>query len=65
MTVGATDARFFRRLGIPSYGFGLFSTKLRYEDYALMFHGDDERVDVESLRLSTEMWEALARDFLT
>ena len=64
MTVGATDARFFRRLGIPSYGFGLFSTALRYEDYAVMFHGDDERVDVESLRLSTEMWMALARDFL-
>jgi acetylornithine deacetylase/succinyl-diaminopimelate desuccinylase-like protein len=59
-----TDARFFRRLGIPSYGFGLFSTKLRYEDYALMFHGDDERVDVESLRLSTEIWQVLARDFL-
>jgi acetylornithine deacetylase/succinyl-diaminopimelate desuccinylase-like protein len=29
-----------------------------------MFHGIDERVDVESLRLSTEMWIALARDFL-
>jgi acetylornithine deacetylase/succinyl-diaminopimelate desuccinylase-like protein len=64
MTVGATDARFFRRIGIPSYGFGLFSTKLRYEDYALMFHGDDERVDVDSLDLSTQMWTALARDFL-
>ena len=25
MTVGATDARFFRRLGTTSYGFGLFS----------------------------------------
>ena len=29
-----------------------------------MFHGIDERVDVESLRLSTEMWAALAHDFL-
>jgi acetylornithine deacetylase/succinyl-diaminopimelate desuccinylase-like protein len=29
-----------------------------------MFHGIDERVDVESLRLSTEMWMGLARDFL-
>jgi acetylornithine deacetylase/succinyl-diaminopimelate desuccinylase-like protein len=65
MTVGATDARFFRRIGIPSYGFGLFSTKLRYEDYAVMFHGDDERVDVESLQLSTAMWKALAEDFLS
>jgi hypothetical protein len=29
-----------------------------------MFHGNDERVDVESLRLSVLMWEALVRDFL-
>jgi acetylornithine deacetylase/succinyl-diaminopimelate desuccinylase-like protein len=64
MTVGATDARFFRRVGATAYGFGLFSQRLRYEDYAVMFHGDDERVDVESLRLSTEMWTALAHDFL-
>ena len=64
MTVGATDARFFRRVGATAYGFGLFSRRLKYEDYAVMFHGDDERVDVESLRLSTEMWGALAEEFL-
>ena len=64
LSVGATDARFFRRLGIPSYGFGLFSERLTFEDYATMFHGDDERVDQESLRLSTELWEALAKDVL-
>jgi hypothetical protein len=29
-----------------------------------MFHGHNERVDTESLRLSTMMWETLARDFL-
>ena len=29
-----------------------------------MFHGDDERVDLESLRLSTELWHALAIDLL-
>jgi hypothetical protein len=29
-----------------------------------MFHGNDERVDVESLRLSAEMWEALCKEFL-
>ncbi len=64
MTVGATDARFFRRAGTPSYGFGLFSTALSFEDYGSMFHGDDERVDVASLELSTDMWEALSRDLL-
>ena len=64
LSVGATDARFFRRQGVPSYGFGLFSERLTFEDYATMFHGDDERVDQESLRLSTELWQALARDVL-
>jgi acetylornithine deacetylase/succinyl-diaminopimelate desuccinylase-like protein len=64
LSVGATDARFFRRLGTTAYGFGLFSRKLSFEDYGKMFHGDDERVDVESLRLSTDLWEAVARDLL-
>ncbi len=64
MTVGATDARFFRRIGTTSYGFGLFSTDLSFEDYGAMFHGDDERIDVTSLELSTDMWEALSRDLL-
>ncbi len=65
LTVGATDARFFRWLGMTAYGFGLFSRRMSYEDYAVMFHGDDERVDQESLRLSTELWHALATDLLT
>lgn len=64
LTVGATDARFFRRAGSCAYGFGLFSQKMTFEDYATMFHGDDERVDVDSLRLSTELWQAVARDLL-
>jgi acetylornithine deacetylase/succinyl-diaminopimelate desuccinylase-like protein len=65
VSFGATDARFFRRIGTTAYGFGLFSTKMGFEQYGAMFHGDDERVDVESLRLSTDMWAALARDMLT
>jgi len=62
--VGATDARFFRRLGTVAYGFGMFSKRLRFEQFARMFHGDDERVDVESLDMSTDMFEDLARDLL-
>jgi acetylornithine deacetylase/succinyl-diaminopimelate desuccinylase-like protein len=64
LTVGATDARFFRRSGSVAYGFGLFSRKLSFDDYASMFHGNDERVDIESLVLSTRLWDALARDLL-
>jgi acetylornithine deacetylase/succinyl-diaminopimelate desuccinylase-like protein len=65
LTVGATDARFFRRKGSTAYGFGLFSRRLGFEDYATMFHGNNERVDVDSLVLSTQLWEALAHDFLS
>jgi acetylornithine deacetylase/succinyl-diaminopimelate desuccinylase-like protein len=63
-SVGATDARFFRRLGTTAYGYGMFSEKLSFEQFATMFHGDDERVDVESLEMSASMFEHLAREFL-
>jgi acetylornithine deacetylase/succinyl-diaminopimelate desuccinylase-like protein len=62
--VGATDNRFYRRAGAIGYGFGLFSQRLAYEDYATMFHGNDERVDQESLALSEQLWEAVARDLV-
>lgn len=65
LTVGATDARFFRWNEVVGYGFGLFSTNMSFEDFGAMFHGDDERVDIDSLVLSTELWEATARDFLS
>jgi acetylornithine deacetylase/succinyl-diaminopimelate desuccinylase-like protein len=64
LTVGATDARFFRREGSVAYGYGLFSRRLSFDDYASMFHGNDERVDTESLVLSTRLWDGLARDLL-
>ena len=63
-SVGATDARFFRRLGTTAYGYGMFSERLSFEQFAIMFHGDDERVDVESLEMSASMFEHLAREFL-
>lgn len=64
LMVGGTDNRFFRRAGSVGYGFALFSQRLSFEDYATMFHGNDERVDVESLGLSEQLWEAVAHDLL-
>ncbi|MGZ4120126.1 MAG: M20/M25/M40 family metallo-hydrolase, partial [Actinomycetota bacterium] len=64
LIVGATDARFFRRLGTTSYGYGLLSERIPFNEFAQMFHGDNERVDQESLLLSTELWEATARELL-
>ena len=61
---GGTDARWFRPLGTTCYGFGLFSERISTDSFAAMFHGHDERVDVESLRLSTELWGGLARVLL-
>jgi acetylornithine deacetylase/succinyl-diaminopimelate desuccinylase-like protein len=65
VSTGGTDAKFFRWRGVPAYGFALHSTRIPYTEYPLMFHGHNERVDTESLRLSTLMWEALCRDFLS
>jgi acetylornithine deacetylase/succinyl-diaminopimelate desuccinylase-like protein len=64
ITTGGTDAKFFRWKGIPAYGFGLHSLRIPYTEYPVMFHGHNERVDTESLKLSARMWEALAREFL-
>jgi len=65
LMVGGTDNRFFRRAGAVGYGFGLFSKRLGFEDYATMFHGNDERVDVESMALSEQLWRATAEELLT
>ncbi len=51
-------------MGVPAYGFVLHSPRIPHTEYPLMFHGNDERVDVESLRLSALMSEALCRNFL-
>ncbi len=64
LTVGATDSRFFRRMGVTAYGYGMFSQHMSFEDYGKMFHGDDERIDVDSLGLSVALWDRVARDLL-
>lgn len=59
---GGTDAAFFRELGIPSYGAGMFSSAVSLPDFSLRFHGHNERIDVASLGLSTQLWLDLADD---
>ena len=58
LALGAAGAFLFLGLGLAA------AARLRFEDFASMFHGNDERVDQESLRLSTELWMALAHEFL-
>jgi acetylornithine deacetylase/succinyl-diaminopimelate desuccinylase-like protein len=56
LIVGFTDAPYFREHGAVAYGFGLFSRALTSEAMSSRFHGNDERVDVESLALTTQAW---------
>jgi acetylornithine deacetylase/succinyl-diaminopimelate desuccinylase-like protein len=63
-TVGFTDARVFREMGAVSYGAGLFSPVVDQGEFALRFHGHNERIDVESLRLTTELWERVVTGLL-
>ena len=62
--VGFTDARVFRDLGAVAYGAGLFSPAIDPGEFGQRFHGHNERIDVESLRLTTELWERVVTDLL-
>ena len=64
-TVGFTDARVFRELGAVSYGAGLFSPSVDAAEFGRRFHGHDERVDVESLGLTVELWQRVVADLMT
>ncbi len=64
LVVGFTDARIYRALGATAYGAGLFSPELDGGEFGRRFHGNDERIDVESLRLTTHFWVDVATDLL-
>jgi acetylornithine deacetylase/succinyl-diaminopimelate desuccinylase-like protein len=64
LIVGATDARFFRRKGVVSYGYGLMSDRIPFGEFAKLFHGNNERVDQETLGLMTPLWEGAIRELL-
>ncbi len=56
MSVGFTDSRIYREMGAVSYGTGLLSPTLDPGSFGARFHGNDERIDTESLGLSTQFW---------
>jgi len=52
LITGATDSRFFRRIGVPCYDFSPF--RLKREDSKLI-HGHNERLSIENLGLASEV----------
>ena len=63
LIVGATDARFYRENGSIAYGAGLFSDGVDSGEFMSRFHGHNERVDVDSLALTTQLWLDVASNF--
>ncbi|CAB4861756.1 unannotated protein [freshwater metagenome] len=61
LIVGGTDARFFRDRGAVAYGTGLFSEQVTFEAFGTRFHGNDERIDTESLGLAADFWIHIAK----
>ncbi|MBM9466714.1 M20/M25/M40 family metallo-hydrolase [Nakamurella leprariae] len=53
MMPGGTDGRHLRELGSVVYGFGLFSRDLGLAEFRRRFHGNDERIDLTSVELTT------------
>lgn len=65
LVTGGTDSRFFRGAGAVAYGAGLLSSSVDAGEFARRFHGHDERIDVESLRLTTQLWLDVADNLWT
>jgi acetylornithine deacetylase/succinyl-diaminopimelate desuccinylase-like protein len=65
MIVGFTDSRIYREMGAVAYGAGLLSPSLDSSEFGSRFHGHNERIDVESLALTTRLWDHVCRDLLS
>ena len=60
---GATDSRYMREIGVPSYGTGVITLNC---DESLMgsVHGVNEKIDIASLKLKTGFLEKVADKYL-
>lgn len=64
LIVGFTDARVHRDLGAIAYGAGLLSPSVSPDEFNRRFHGNDERIDVESVALTTQLYMDVVEDML-
>ena len=60
---GATDSRYLREMGVPSYGIGVLTLNM---DRALgdSVHGKNEKIDIASLHIKTDFLVKLAKRYL-
>jgi acetylornithine deacetylase/succinyl-diaminopimelate desuccinylase-like protein len=65
LVVGGTDARFYRERGAVAYGAALFSPGVTFESFGQRFHGNDERIDTDSLGLCGEFFYGVSKDLMS
>lgn len=61
---GGTDSRYFRKLGIPAYGFQPLMVEGSYYDWSRMIHGDNERISIENLIFSYRVLKQAVGSFM-
>ena len=63
VSTGATDSRYLREMGVPSYGIGVLTLNM---DKALSdsVHGKNEKIDIVSLHVKTDFLIKLAKKYL-
>jgi acetylornithine deacetylase/succinyl-diaminopimelate desuccinylase-like protein len=60
----ATDARFWRKKGTVAYGVGLYDDRMDFSEMLALFHGHDERVSVDSVDRTTQLYQRVLARFL-
>ncbi|MCP3998676.1 MAG: M20/M25/M40 family metallo-hydrolase [bacterium] len=63
LTPVLTDGRFFRQREVTAYGVGLFESNMDFAGALSMFHGDNERVGVGSVDLTTKLLAKILHRF--
>lgn len=64
LLTGATDSRFLREMGATAYGLCPLSAEIGMAERMKLVHGDNERIDLESLELGTRVYARIAADLL-
>jgi acetylornithine deacetylase/succinyl-diaminopimelate desuccinylase-like protein len=60
---GATDSRYLREMGIPSYGISAMTLNLD-KSLSDSVHGKNEKIDIASLHIKTDFLVKLAKKYL-
>jgi len=64
IAMGATDGRFLREKNFDTYGFSLYDPELPLSHFISLAHGVNERISLKTVKLSTNVYYNLAKEFL-